>query len=176
MRAHTRQTSIDNRKSVSCYRRANNSFVLLFFRNSPGRRRSKTSDRIPVRQFQRKYDATPAFFVGALEDAVHVTLHPDSIEDVRLVLSCWSVSLFIHFSVGHCWSIFTMKRMCIVIFSARRFCAKRCWSTISSRITLSGRGTLLQKRTTKGLPGFIERVQSLFSLFQTEEMVGWSLL
>ena len=36
--------------------------------------------------FERKYEATPAFFVGALKDAVHAALHPDSIEEVRLEL------------------------------------------------------------------------------------------
>ena len=36
--------------------------------------------------FLRNYGATPSFFIGTLEDAVHAALHSDSIEDVRLVL------------------------------------------------------------------------------------------
>jgi hypothetical protein len=36
--------------------------------------------------FHRKYGASPTFFVGSLEGAVHAALHSDPVEDVRLVL------------------------------------------------------------------------------------------
>ena len=85
------------------------------------------------------------------------------------------MSSFIHSSVGHCWSIFTTETMYLVIFSVRRFCAKRCWSTISSRIMSSGRGMSLQRRTKPGIPRWPEGVERFFSLFQAEEMVVWSL-
>ena len=162
---YTPEISTDQYKPVSGSKDENSSHrVFSCFTVAPEDDDPKRMIEYPYGSFERKYEATPAFFVGTLDDAVHAALHPHSIEEVRLELCWWWMSFYIHSSAGHCWSIFTTKEMYSVIFSVRRFCAKRCWSTISSITTLSGRGMSLQRRIKPGIRRLPEGVELFFSL------------
>ena len=110
----------------------------------------------------RNYEAAPAFCSGTLEEAMNEAFHPESIADVRLALPFFWVSSLIDSSVVPCWSISITRKVNSFISSVRRSSVKRNWSSICWRITWSGLGMSLQRRTKSSKWAWVERTELFF--------------